>query len=248
MNLLSPLEPWSWVAAIIVAVLGLGSVYAFFSRRYKSSATARRRLLQRRLSHLTLGTPQSRVYELVGQQPTRVWNLDEGSRPGGGRLETFEFPDADLKIVVEKGIVQVLSIKAKSPKFRMALHGSNDAPSLVVGEDTFGDVPGDAVSYRGLCNGSSKGMNWYFEYRDIMGEADPNIWVYGWTPYGFTRDERWWFVHLPKWLVEGFAAENDPTPEEASELEAFRQGMPINVVVAVHHYETTPRSSLRTYL
>lgn len=79
----------------MTGVLGLGSVYAFFSRRYKSSATGRRRLLQKQLSHLTLGTPQARVYELVGQQPTRVWNLDESSRPGGVRLETFEFPDAE---------------------------------------------------------------------------------------------------------------------------------------------------------
>lgn len=248
LNWLSIFEPWSWLATIIGTVLGLGTVFAFISRRYASSPTARRRRLKKQLSQLKLGTPATRVYELVGQHPTKASSLEERQRPGGGRLETFEFPDADLKIVVENGIVELFSVRTKSSKFRMALHGQNETPSLVVGAATFGDVPRRAVSYHGLCNGSSKRMNWYYERRDHMGEADPNAWVYGWTPYGFTRDPSWWFNHLPRWLSDGPTSEVNLTPEKVEALEAFRLRMPINTVVALRHNEPTPSYGLSAYL
>lgn len=90
-------------------------------------------------------------------------------------------------------------------------------------------------------------MNWYYEYRNALGEADSNVWIYGWTPEGFSRDERWWFRHLPRWMKEGPVVENKVTPEQADELEEFRQGMQVNVVVALRHYDTTPLNGLRMY-
>lgn len=249
-NWLSALEPWSWLATIIGTVLGLSVVFAFLSRHYKSSRTAQRRRLQKQLSQLTLGTPSARVYEIVERQPTKAWNLGERDRPGGGRLEEFQFPDANLKVLVEEGIVQVLSVRAESRRFRMAMHGANEASSLVIGAATFGDLLRRTVSHHGLCNGSSKGTIWYYECRDVIGESDPNVWVYGWTPHGFHRaeDVSWWRNQLPQWLGEGPAFDNDFTPEQVASLEAFRQKMPINVVVAMRHYDPTPPYNLRMYL
>lgn len=247
------LEPMSWVAGIVAGLAVVATFVLWIRKRYKQTERAKRKLLQERLSLLNLGAPQARVSELLepfkdALTTVRSGPMDVHFRPRGGIFEQYDFPDAAVKVVLEEGVVQVISITGKSKRFRMRVRGSNQIPSLELGSARFGEIPWNSVAYYQSCNGATKRMNWYMEYRGFLGETDPNVWVYCWHTYGFTRDVRWFSRHVPSWLTFGSTEAGKLAASQIQELEVFRRGLHINCVIRMRQDDNIPMASLIAYL
>lgn len=225
------------VLVLSTAVLGLLTwVVRNSARGYKQRDSARLKHFEKQLSKIKLGGPADRLEHILGEEA--LWkevDLQASAFREKGHFRFYDLEYAFLKFAVREGRIEAFSVRTKTGDLRYSILGNGQCRGLALG-DSFGLCPDNQVFYREISAGAHEDMNWYLECRPNVGEVDPNIWLNGWRPEGYSSNTDPWWKNRPACLESWprkFRARHELsnlTVEQREELTCFRNSLGVNVV------------------